>query len=146
MPHKLRKISARFSKRCGVQLRKKNSWGCINPPPHRARLTLVFSWDSQVCGVIVKECFLLSKIPTVIGTSRNLTMKSAKAGLRGVPIRSRSSDVIVFSSHCTPQCSYVMMPYHLVALVTSKFSRSLMDTSYVVTSQISDWKLKLKFL
>ena len=88
------------------------------------------------------------QIPTVIGTSRNPTMKSAKAGLRGVPflnIRSRSSDVIVLLSHCTSRCSYIMMPYHLVAL-SSKFSRSLKDTSYDVTSPISDWKLKLKFL
>ena len=55
-----------------------------------------------------------------------------------------------------------MMPYHLVALVSSKFSRSLKDilifardarddillvtSSHDVTNPISDWKLKLKFL
>ena len=32
MPHKLWKISARSSKRCGVQLRKTHGGGCINPP------------------------------------------------------------------------------------------------------------------
>ena len=61
-------------------------------------------------------------------------------------IGSRSSDVIVILSHCTPWCSYTMMPYHLVMLVSSKFLRSLKDTSYGFTSLISYWKLKPKFL
>ena len=38
------------------------------------------------------------------------------------------------------------MPYYLVALVSSEFSRPMKDTSYDATSLISDWKLKLKFL
>ena len=33
---------------------------------------------------------------------------------------------------------HIMMPYYLVALVSSKFSRSIKDTSYDVTSPISD--------
>ena len=38
MPHKLWKISARSSKRCGVQLRKTHGGGgCINPPPLHGR-------------------------------------------------------------------------------------------------------------
>ena len=37
MPHKLWKISARFSKRCGVQLGKTLGGGCINPPPLTGR-------------------------------------------------------------------------------------------------------------
>ena len=37
-----------------------------------------------------------------------------------------------------------MMP--LAALESSKLSRSMKDTPYDVTSPISDWKLKLKFL
>ena len=39
-----------------------------------------------------------------------------------------------------------MMPYYLAALVSSKFSRSIKDTSYDVMGPISDWKLKLNFL
>ena len=53
---------------------------------------------------------------------------------------------VTLLSHCTPWCSYIMMPYYLVALLSSKCSRSMNDTSYDVTSPISDWKIKLNLL
>ena len=49
MPHKLRKISARYSKRCGVQLRKL-MWGCNNPP----QLTRV-KWLNPICIVNIND-------------------------------------------------------------------------------------------
>ena len=47
MPHKLWKISARFSKRCGVQFRKTHG-GCINPPD-RARVNVSADWYAVLC-------------------------------------------------------------------------------------------------
>ena len=49
MSHKLWKISARSSKRCGVQLRKTHGGvgGCINPPPARARVKVCYDYISH---------------------------------------------------------------------------------------------------
>ena len=41
MPHKLWKISARYSKRCGVQLRKTHGGVASTPPPHRWGLSVL---------------------------------------------------------------------------------------------------------
>ena len=49
MPHKLWKISARFSKRCGVQLRKTHGGGGLHQPPLTGRgLNLISGKSSAV--------------------------------------------------------------------------------------------------
>ena len=53
---------------------------------------------------------------------------------------------IIFCIICVTLPSQTMMPYNLVALVSSNFSRPMKDTSYDVTKPIFDWKLKLRFL
>ena len=62
------------------------TWVERNYPRERPTSTLVFSWDSQVCRESVKEGSILSKIPTIMETSRNPTMKGEKVGLGGVSI------------------------------------------------------------
>ena len=52
----------------------------------------------------------------------------------------RMDNIFIIYLTLPPQ---TMMP--LVALVSSKFSRSVKDTSYDVTSPISDRKIKCKF-
>ena len=76
----------------------------------RPTLTSVFSWDSQVCGVSVKVGSVPSKIPTFIGTSRNPTMKSAKAGLRGV--------------YLLKWLSHLNISFELRAILSAKLTKS----------------------
>ena len=60
MPHKLWKISARSSKRCGIQLRKTHGGVASTPPPDRARVKIVFVEDMYlICICIVFVWYLL---------------------------------------------------------------------------------------
>ena len=66
------------------------------------------------------------------GTSRNprRVQKRDSVASLSLNIRSRSSDVIVLLSHCTPRCIYIMMSYYFIFGSASEFQIFTINEGY----------------